>query len=182
MKHEMRRVQFVFPCAYSRDRLGHTGARHRAGGRAAGSRAGLGDAVAAQHGGGTQHLPRQLPQPRSRCPCEQEVPSPPPCTQGLSSHLCRATSSIFSSPLTLPLVLSIPQCPGVRGLNRSRDEAALTSPKLPWPPRQGRQSERNEPPASLCPWEGKHGQCLAVPISTEQGAGAGGAVRAVRAV
>jgi len=91
--------------------------------------------------------------------------------QGDQHHL------LISAPP--PPALPMPQCPGGHGLNRGRDEAASTSPRLP---RRGRRSGRNEPPASPCPWEGKHGCCLAVPISAERGAGAGSSARAVRAV
>lgn len=98
------------------------------------------------------------PKPLHIHPYEQ--PSPPsPCPRWLPSHL----GSISSSPLSLP----IPRCPQRRGLNRSRGEAALTSPKLPRPPSRGRRGERNESGASPVPLGGSR----VLPIN---GSGAGG--------
>lgn len=91
---------------------------------------------------------------------DQEAPSPPSMRTGV---LMAPSLHLICAPRSLEL--PIPRCPGGRGLNRSRDEAALTSPKLPRPPRRGRRSERNEAPGSSCPWEGERGRRRAVPIS-----------------
>lgn len=72
------------------------------------------------------------------------VPTVPPVAPWL--HL------LISAPA--PLSLPIPQCPQRRGLNRSRAEAALTSPKLPRPPSRGERGERNESGASPVPLGG----------------------------